>query len=434
MNRNLQYFLIALAVLVMLGGLLALVSSDRFSWQVESLQARVKYALDPPQAAAFIPQKTAATAAPAAAGAAGATTTLAPTPTIALTPPTPAPAAPTGTATPTLAPTPLPGQAQLSGITHMYQMTNNCAPANLAMALTYWGWKGDQRDTAAVLKPNKQDKNVMPYEMESYIENETNLEAVVRVGGDLTSLKAFVASGYPVIVERGYEGANFDGWMGHYQVVSGFDDAASAFTVQDSYTGPDQLIPYDDLYTAWRAFNYTYLVIYPPDKRQQVLDILGLNAYENYNYRSAESRAVQEAPGLTGRDLFFALFNQGSNLVAVQEYTAAAGAYDSAFANYEQLSPDQRPWRAMWYQTGPYFAYYYTERYDDVVKLATQTLDAMSDPVLEESFFWRARALLGLGQEEAAIKDFQECVTVHEGFAPCVQELDKLGIEITPQP
>lgn len=432
MNRNLQYFLIALAALVMLGGLLALVSSESVSWGLESLQARVQYALNPPQAAVFVPQRT-APAAVIAGDAITATTTLAPTPTIALTTAT-ASAAPTGTPTPTLAPTPLPGQAQLSGITHMYQTANNCAPANLAMALTYWGWKGDQRVTAAVLKPNKQDRNVMPYEMESYVENETNLEAVTRVGGDLTTLKAFVASGYPVIVERGYEGANFDGWMGHYQVVSGFDDAAQTFTVQDSYTGPNQPVAYADLYAAWRAFNYTYLVIYPPDKRQQVLDILGLNAYENYNYRSAESRAVQEAPSLSGRDLFFALFNQGSNLVAVQEYTAAAGAYDSAFANYEQLSPGQRPWRAMWYQTGPYFAYYYTERYADVVKLATQTLDAMSDPVLEESFFWRARALLGLGQEEAAIKDLQECVAVHEGFAPCVQELNKLGIETTPQP
>jgi tetratricopeptide (TPR) repeat protein len=82
----------------------------------------------------------------------------------------------------------------------------------------------------------------------------------------------------------------------------------------------------------------------------------------------------------------------------------------------------------MWYQTGPYFAYYFTGRYEDVINLATQTLDAMSEPILEESYYWRARALLALGDNEAAIKDLNQCLEVHEGFAPCLSELAKLGI------
>jgi hypothetical protein len=86
----------------------------------------------------------------------------------------------------------------------------------------------------------------------------------------------------------------------------------------------------------------------------------------------------------------------------------------------------------MWYQTGPYFAYYYTGRYLDVVNLATQTLDASSEPILEESFYWRARALAALGDSEAAIKDLQQCLVVHEGFTPCEEELRKLGVEPNP--
>ena len=166
----------------------------------------------------------------------------------------------------------------------------------------------------------------------------------------------------------------------------------------------------------WRAFNYTYLVIYPPDRRQQVLDILGLQAYDNFNYHAAEQKAVQEAASLSGRDLFFALFNQGDNRVALQDYAGAASAFDAAFANYEQIPEEQRPWRMMWYQTGPYFAYFFTGRYLDVINLATQTLDASSEPILEESFYWRARALNALGDSEAAIKDLQQCLVVHEGF------------------
>jgi tetratricopeptide (TPR) repeat protein len=83
----------------------------------------------------------------------------------------------------------------------------------------------------------------------------------------------------------------------------------------------------------------------------------------------------------------------------------------------------------MWYQTGPYFAYYYTGRYQDVINLATTTLEAMSEPILEETYYWRALAQQALGQYDAAIEDLQECLEVHEGFAPCEEELTKLGIE-----
>jgi hypothetical protein len=296
------------------------------------------------------------------------------------------------------------------------------------MALTYWGWKGDQRDTAAYMKPNQRDKNVMPYEMEEFVEEQAGLDAVVRVGGDLNTLKAFIASGLPVVVERGFEGVGFDGWMGHYQVVSGYDDAKGIFIVQDSYKGPDQRIAYEDMLRDWRAFNYTYLVIYPQDRRQQVLDILGLNAYDNYNIHQAEQMAEADVRASSGRDLFFALFNQGANKVASQDYAGAAAAFDSAFANYEQIPEAQRPWRMMWYQTGPYFAYFFTGRYQDVINLATQTLDAMSDPILEESYYWRARALLATGDQEAAVEDLQACLEQHEGFTPCIEELAKLGI------
>jgi hypothetical protein len=308
-------------------------------------------------------------------------------------------------------------------------MMNNNGPANLAMALSFWGWKGDQRDIAASLKPNNLDKNVMPYELENYVEGETDLEAAARVGGDLNTLKALVSAGYPVIVQRGFEGVGLDGWMGHYQLISGYDDAAGSFTVQDSYKGPDYPAPYDQLLTDWRAFNNAYLVVYPPERRQQVLEILGLQAYDNYNYRHALQLSERDAAQLTGRDLFFALFNQGANLVALQDYGRAALAYDAAFANYAQIPSASRPWRIFWHQTGPYFAYYFAGRYQDVIDLATQTLDSMSDPILEESLYWRARALLALGDEEAAVEDLEQCLVAHPGFEPCVQELQKLGLE-----
>jgi hypothetical protein len=429
MRRSFQIILIIALVSLFWAGVLMLLSTNSLNWRISTWLAQIKYALDPPQQAVFIPEASPSMAPPVA------TIQLpSPTPTISIYTPTPAlaTAAPSPSPTPTLIPTPLPSQASLTGVVHQFQMWNNCGPANLSMGLSFWGWKGDQRDTAAFLKPNERDKNVMPYEMEAFVEQETDLEAVTRVGGDLPMIKTLISSGFPVIAEKGFEGEGFDGWMGHYQVITGYDDAVGQFIAQDSYKGPDFLIPYEEFLADWRAFNYTYFVIYPVDRRQQVLDLLGLQAYDNYNQQAALQLSVEEVKRLTDRDLFFALFNQGTNLVDTQDYARAAATYDAAFANYAQLQEAIRPWRMMWYQTGPYFAYYFTERYQDVINLATQTLDSASEPVLEESFYWRGRAFLALGDAESAEDDLQSCLKAHPGFEPCMQALRGMGIEPPP--
>ena len=427
MRKPVQFLAIAIPALLLLAAFIYFLPAiqSKLGWRLEALWADIHYALNPPEQAVFVPGAQATGVIPTPLPP---TAQPSPTATISLaaTEPTEQPTLPP---LPTLVPTPLPPQASLTGILHQYQMWNNCGPANLSMALSFWGWKGDQRDTAVFLKPNDRDKNVMPYEMEEFVEQETDLDAVVRVGGEAQILKAFISAGFPVIAEKGFEGVGFDGWMGHYQVVSGYDDAAQTFTVQDSYKGPDLTIPYDEFLSQWRAFNYTYLVIYPPDRRQQALQILGLQAYDNFNNHYAAQIALDETSSLTGRDLYFAWFNRGTSLVALQDYTAAAQAFDTAFALYPQIPEEMRPWRMMWYQTGPYFAYYYTGRYQDIINLATQTLEAMSEPILEESYYWRARAYNALGQSEAAIGDLEQCLEAHPEFEPCMQELSLLGVE-----
>ena len=424
MRRTFQIFLIVAIVILVWAGILFLLSSESVNWRIQSWVSEVRYALNPPQQEVFVPVEKPSPAAPLPT-----TPPPSPTATIDLSTPSPPPETPTPTATVTLVSTPLPAKATLIGVRHQFQTWNNCGPANLSMALSFWGWQGDQHDTAAVLKPNSRDKNVMLYEMEAFVEQETEFSAAAKVGGDLTTLKAFISAGFPVIAAKGFEGEGFDGWMGHYQTVTGYDDADEVFIIQDSYKGSDFRVGYADFEADWRAFNFSYLVVYPEQRRQQVLDILGLQAYENFNTRSALQRSSEEAMKLSGRDLFFALFNKGTNLVTVQDYAGAAAAYDSAFANYAELPESVRPWRITWYQTGPYFAYYYSGRYQDVVNLASQILDITSEPVLEESYYWRGRAYLALGETESGIDDLQACLKSHPDFSPCVQELRNQGIE-----
>jgi len=426
MRSRRRRFLLVLPVLLLVGILFYNLPpvKSRLAWRVEEFRARVKYALSPPEQVVFVPQEREKAASP--------TPTLEPTPAPDLSP-TLLPVGPTITLppspTPALTPTPIPGSVQLSGFRHEYQSWNNCGPATLAFALSYWGWEGDQYDIAPITKPYDRDKNVMPYEMADYVETQTDLRVVNRVGGDLDLLKRFVAAGFPVIVEKGFEGPDFDGWMGHYVLVTGYEDALRSVTLQDSYYGPDQSMTYDSLESYWRAFNFTYLVVYPAEREPEVLAVLGLQADQGYDIESAAQKASDEIFSLSGRDQYFAWFNRGTNLVALQDYLGAADAYDQAFALYPSIPEEERPWRMMWYQTGPYWAYFYSGRYQDVIELASTTLDNMSEPILEESYYWRALAQEALGDLPAAIQDLQTSLKYHPEFEPALTQLERLGVK-----
>jgi tetratricopeptide (TPR) repeat protein len=395
--------------------------NQRLGWRFANLRAEVKYAISPPEQVVFVPEQqelTLQSLPPIST----------PIPTIVFPNITPliSTATPKPTPTQTQEPVILPAEIQLTGVRHEYQTWNNCGPANLSMALSFWGWQGDQSDVAGFAKPNPRDKNVMPYEMAAYIERETDYQVIIRVGGNIELLKRFIAAELPVIIEKGFEGEEFDGWIGHYVLVTGYDDAENVFIVQDSYIKPDMPVSNEKIESYWRSFNFTYIVIYPPEKQDDVRDLIGPHNDEFYNYQYAANLASDEIVSLSGRDQFFAWFNRGSSLVSLQDYAGAAEAFDNAFAQYPLIPENVRPWRMMWYQTGPYWAYFYTGRYQDVINLSTATLDAMSEPILEESYYWRGLAREALGDVPGAIEDLQTSLASHPGLSPSLFELERL--------
>ena len=254
-------------------------------------------------------------------------------------------------------------------------------------------------------------------------------------GGDVDVVKRLLAAGYPVVAEKGYyerDSAGKVSWMGHYQFITGYDDSKRELSVQDTYLdGPNFHISYDKFVEGWRSFDYVFLVIYPLARDQQVMSLLGPLADEGAAARHALDVAGRESQSLTGIDRFFAWFNIGTGHVALQEYGEAAVAYDNAFTLYAQLqeADTRRPYRMMWYQTGPYWAYYYTGRYSDVISLADTTLkDTISAPVLEESLLWRGRAYYMTGKTDEAISDYRAALKVHPDWGPAVQALKDLGL------
>ena len=398
---------------------------ERLGWRVSEARARIWYALFPPGEFVLPPDTTLAAMVEATL------TAFAPTPKLTAT--QMPEASPTATPSPTATRAPLPASVQLTGVRHEYQKWNNCGPATLAMGLSFWGWEGDQRPVADYTKPNPRDKNVMPYELSGFVNDQTNLLAVVRDGGDLDMLKALIAAGFPVIVEKGFEGYGFEGWMGHYALVTGYDDARQRVTTQDSYISSDFPFPYDDLIKYWRNFNYVYLVIFPPEREPELMALLGRQADEGTASADAAQRASEEIFQLSGRDQLFAWFNRGTSLVALQDYAGAAAAYDEALSIDEQMAatdPEHRPWRLLWYQTGPFKAYFYSGRYDRVINLTTQTLLNSSEPVLEESYYWRGLAREAIGDLPGAIEDLRTALDMHPGFEPALGQLRRLGVDV----
>jgi hypothetical protein len=393
--------------------------------RVEIWTAELAYRINPPDEVVFIPsegQKLIDLYVSATLAVHLATATPSPvpvTPSATLSGPTPTP---TDTPTPTQTPTPLPEAAAIDGVEFQTQrgLWNYCGPSTLAMAISFWGDKVLREEVGTVLRggtPQERtdDKNVMPYEIENYILEHTGLRIYLRTGGNLELLKALVAAGFPVVIEK-HDTLQDIGWVGHYLLITGFDDAAGEFISMDAYHGADSRYTYEDIEAAWRAFNYLFYVVYPPEHETAVSSILG--PYVDYDWATqhALDLANSETATQTGRALFYAWFNVGMSLVNQFDYGPASTAFDTAFAVYADLENSERPWRMMWYQTGPYFAYYYSGRYFDVINLADQTLDAMTRPILEESFYWRGLAKEALGDVPGAIADLAESVALNPNF------------------
>ncbi len=417
---------------------------SRLAWRLDNLRVRIQYAMNPPEQVIFQPQEQALLERQVETIVDATLTALAPTQAATVTPTMAAPSptrpgpteTPLPTLAPTLAPTPLPARVSLPGVKYedQHNRYNYCGPANLSMALTFWGWNGNRDTVGEYVKTNQDDKNVMPYELQDFVTNQTDYYALIRYGGDIGLLKQLVAAGFPVVTEKGYYTYDMTGrfgWLGHYQFVTGYDDAKQVLIVQDSYIdkGQDHEFTYDDFIKGWRSFDYLFMLVYPLDKQPQLFSLLGNYTDTDWSSRHALELATQETSSLSGVDQYFAAFNVGTSHINLKEYVDAAYAYDYAFQLYAALpNDDLRPYRMLWYQTGPYFAYYYSGRYQDTIDLADATFQTVTKPVLEESWYWRGMGKLALGDTQGAIDDFREAVRLHPNFAPATYQLSQLGV------
>ncbi|MHB8114574.1 MAG: C39 family peptidase [Bellilinea sp.] len=400
-----------LVVLLVVAGLLAAQIpgiKSRLAWRVEIAEAYLRGIVNPVESM------------PAPRGVQAAADAATPTP---LPTETPDPATPTATPeispTPTLTPTPLPATAKLVSPAYEKQDMNNCGPATLTMFLRMYGWEGDQYVISDQIKPIPQDRNVNIDELFAFtLQNVNWLTTGFRVGGTVETLKAFIAAGLPVMIEEGFTMAesywpNDDRWSGHYLLITAYDDSRQVFTTQDSFAGQDLVVSYADLDKRWQIFNRVFFYAYKPEQEQAIRSILGENWDEAANRRQALETARQE----TEKDPRnpFSWFNLGSNLVYFDRYAEAAQAYDEARSR-------GLPQRMLRYQFGPFFAYFNTNRTEDLLELTEYALKIT--PNSEEALLWHGWALYRSGDKLKAAEDFLAALEAHPGYFDAQYALD----------
>ena len=309
---------------------------------------------------------------------------------------------------------PLPTAYRMNTLGGEYQGWNNCGPATLTNALVHFGYSDDQNRAANWLKPDREDKNVSPWQMADFVNTqvpEIPVFALTRSGGDLELVKTLMFNDFPVILEKGYTPEGYD-WMGHYLLPTGFDDSVNTLITMDSFKGPNTHYTYDDINEKWQHFNYTYIVLYTADREVELMTLLGDDSdqWQNHILTLEVARAEATADPTDAH----AWFNMGTSFVNLGMYDAAAQAYDQAVSL-------GLPWRMMWYQFGPYEAYYNTGRYDDMIRIARQNQNDGGGHYVEETWYYLGMAREGRGEYDLALQNYNSAISFNPNFAPAVE-------------
>ncbi len=344
-------------------------------------------------------------------------------------------AVPTATPSPTPRPTlvPPPVSAILDNVPTEIQGFNNCGPANLTIVLDYFGDDTTQEDAAAYLKPNEEDRNVSPWQISDYVNEFTALRSTVHSGGNLEMIKQFIANGLPVVIEKGYEPNNAEGWYGHYLTVYGYDDEKQEIYTRDTNLGPFDGRPrvddYADFNHWWQQFNYTFYVVYPPAQEELVFSIIPPQLQEwqsmwEYTAELARQETVDNPENV------FSWFNLGVSETRIAERTGDTALYEDAAAIFDKARDIGLPPRALYYEHRPLMAYYKSGRIDDVLELTDALLATTGGTWIEEIHWYRGHALAAQGKLTLAREAYMQALEVNPNFYPAQLSLDWVNSEL----
>ena len=311
-----------------------------------------------------------------------------------------------------------PNQKILATDYHVYQTFNNCAPAALSMALSYFGIENSQEELADDLRPyhnltgQNDDKSTPPNELADKA-REYGLVAYYRPAGEIETLKKIIDLGLPIVVRTLlYPDQDY----AHYRVVKGYDDITSEIIQDDSLEGKNLRFTYQEFEKLWQPFNNAYLVIARPDQRVVIEKILGENLESTTAWQKAKASAqkilLEEPDNLTA----------SLNLSVTNYYL---GDYQGSVTAFEQTTTNL-PKHFLWYQNEPIKAYFELGQYDQAFAL-TDKIFADGNKADSELYLLRGQSYLAQGKTAEARAEFEKAVFYNKNDRQAQSALEKLN-------
>ncbi|MBP6882238.1 MAG: C39 family peptidase [Candidatus Levybacteria bacterium] len=313
---------------------------------------------------------------------------------------------------------PTPDQKVLANSYHIFQSFNNCGPAALSMALSYFDISATQAELGQALRPyqnpngDNDDKSVTLEEIATYANEKYGLTAYRRPMGDMATIKQFIANDIPVITRTWLKQ---DDDIGHFRIIKGYNDTRGIIIQDDSYQGKNLEYTYDDFMSIWKKFNYEYLVLVPKNKESVAKLILNENIDEKIAWRRAITNSEKDLK-INPND-FYAGFN-----LSVAYYEI--GYYQKSVEEYEKIK-EILPFRTLWYQIEPLKALYEIKRYDELLDITGRIL-SNQNRAYSELYIIRGDIYKAQNNTTLARAEYEKAVQYNSHLTLAQNKLDSL--------
>lgn len=302
---------------------------------------------------------------------------------------------------------------------HVFQSFNNCGPAALSMALSYYGINKSQEELGQILRPyqipggDNDDKSVTLEEL-AELSKQYNLIPYHRPNGSIEKIKMFTFYDIPVIT-RTWLKENED--IGHYRIVKGYNDEINQLIQDDSLQGKNLKYSYPEFLTLWEKFNYEYLVLVPHNKKEIVEAILGEDLDDKTAFK--KSLAFSQNQLKENPQNIYAKFNESIAYFHL-------GEYENSVESFEQVE-NRLPFRTLWYQIEPILAYQKLKNYDRVFEITDKILNHQNR-AFSELYQIRGEIYLEQGKTSDAREEFKKAIFYNRNFKKAESALANLGL------
>lgn len=297
---------------------------------------------------------------------------------------------------------------------HIFQSFNNCGPASLSMALSYFDINVSQTILGQELRPyqvaggDNDDKSVTLSEMAKKGE-EYGLLSYHRPNGNFDIIKKFIAYDIPILTRTWTKPAED---VGHFRLIKGYDQTSNEIIQDDSLQGKNLRYSVDDFDTLWKKFNYEYLVLVPKDKKEIAEAILEKNLDEEYAWKEAVK--ISNAQLEQNPDDFYAGFNLSVAYFHLKDYRKSTKEFEKV--------ESRLPFRTLWYQIEPIKSYFELGDYERVFQITEKVLNYYNR-AFSELYLLRGESHLKLGEKEKARLEFEKAVLYNKNLKEAIDAL-----------